>query len=173
MLWYNVNSEFNFARGTAQGSRTGVFTPSSGQPPQHSSLLTSAQRSLFKKDMHESGCMKRRTQDQPITKETARKKKRARGGLASTRQGDAVPGNQDSVTRGIQNLQFADILAAQPDLADRQTDRPLVTMPNSWRHTQRPVHQREFVPCAQCGANLLAFSSSSGDGLMEHTSQKH
>ena len=45
---------------------------------------------------------------------------------------DAVPQSQDSITRKVQNLQLADISAAQPDHAGR----PSVTMPNSRSPTQ-------------------------------------
>ena len=64
--------------------------------------------------------------------------------------GDAVPGSQDSITRGIRNLQIADIPAAQPD----GVDRPSVTMTNPRRPTQqRPRRQRAYLRCAQCGAD--------------------
>ena len=46
--------------------------------------------------------------------------------------GDAVPDSQDSITRGVQNLQLADVPATQPDHADR----PPLTMSNSQRLTE-------------------------------------
>ena len=64
--------------------------------------------------------------------------------------GDAVPGSQDSISRGAQNLQLADLPAAQPLLAARLPP----TMPTSWRPAQqRPNHQRASLQSAQRGAD--------------------
>ena len=37
--------------------------------------------------------------------------------------GDAVPGSQDSITRGVQNLLLGDILAVQPDEVNTELRR--------------------------------------------------
>ena len=57
-----------------------VSTPSVGQPPQSSSLLLSHYRSLSTGGTQECAWVKRKTQGQPITKVTARKKNPAQGG---------------------------------------------------------------------------------------------
>ena len=76
------------------------------------SLLTSPQRSRITEDTQECAWVRRRTKDQLITKETVLSRTRA------NEAGDAVPGSQDSIPRGIGNLQIADIPAAQPDRVD-------------------------------------------------------
>ena len=111
----------------------------------------------------------RKTQDQPITKEVAQEEPCPRR-TRINETGAAVPGSQESITRGVQNLQLADVLAAQPDHAER----PSPMMPNSRRRAQQqPRHQRAFLQCAQCGADPRAYTSSSDSGLMGHMSQVH
>ena len=84
--------------------------------------------------------------------------------------GDAVPGSQDSITRGVRNQHFAGVPAAQPD----QVNRAPSTMPNPRRLSQeRSRHQRAFLWCAQCGADPQAFVGSTDPGLMIHMGQKH
>ena len=84
--------------------------------------------------------------------------------------GDAGPGSPDSITRGVENLQLADVPAAQPVTAVRAPP----TVPNSQRPTQqRPRHQRAFLQCAQCGADPLAYIGHADCGLTGHVSQKH
>ena len=55
-----------------------------------------------------------RTQGQPNTKEITQKKNASARRTSINEAGDAVPGSQDSITRGVQNLQLADVPAAQP-----------------------------------------------------------
>ena len=84
--------------------------------------------------------------------------------------GDATPGSQESITRGVQNLQLADVPAAQPVHAVRAPP----TMPNSRRPTQqRPRHERAYLRCAQCGADPHTFSGGSDNRLMIHMGRKH
>ena len=66
--------------------------------------------------------------------------------------GDALPGSQDPITRGVQNPQLADVPAAQPVHAVRAP--PTVRRPAQ----QRPRHQRAFPQCAQYGEDPLAYN---------------
>ena len=78
--------------------------------------------------------------------------------------GDA--GSQDSITRGVQNIQLADVPAAQPI--------PQSEPRNSRRPTQqRPRHQRPFIQCGQCGADPHAYTGHADSGLIGHMCQKH
>ena len=84
--------------------------------------------------------------------------------------GDAVPGCQDSITRGVRNLQLTDVPTAQPVPA---VTAPR-TIPNSREPTQqRPRHQRALLHCAQCGADPHAYTGHTDGGLMEHMRHKH
>ena len=88
----------------------------------------------------------------------------------TTEAGDAVPGRQDSITRGVRNLQLADVPTAQPVPVVRAPP----TMPNTRRPTQQlSRHQTAFLQCAQCGVDPHAHTRHAGGGLVGHTSQKH
>ena len=118
-----------FPRAAPQGSRSGVFTLPTGQPPRNFSSLTSPQR----RRMRWSALWERRkSQDQPTTKVPGFGSPQEESCPRRTRiqePSDAVPGSQDSITRGIRHLQLVDVPAAQPDHADR----PLLTMPDPRR----------------------------------------
>ena len=77
--------------------------------------------------------------------------------------GGAVPGSQDSITRGVWNQQLADVPAAQLVPAGRVP----ATMPNTRRPTRlRRPHQRAFLQSAQCGADPLAHTGYADSGLI-------
>ena len=97
-----------------------------------------------------------RTQGQPNTKEITQKKNASARRTGINEAGDAVPGSQDSITRGVQNLQLADVPAAQPV----RSQSPAIKEPTE----QRPRHQRAFLQCAQCGADPLAYTGNSDSG---------
>ena len=86
---------------------------------------------------------------------------------------DAVPGSQDSITRGVRNLKLTDFAAAKP----ARTHRAPPPMPNSRRPTQqRSRHQRAYLRCTQCGAESGkpgAYAGNTDTGLMGHMGQKH
>ena len=84
--------------------------------------------------------------------------------------GDAVPGSQDSITRGVQNLQLTDTPATQTTLIDPAPP----PMPNSRRLTQpRSRRQRHYFRCGQCGADPEVYTGNSDRGLTMHMVQKH
>ena len=72
--------------------------------------------------------------------------------------GDPVPGSQDSITRGIQNLQLGDT----PEELIVPPAPALAPMPNPRRPPQARLKQqpREYQSCAQCGSDPSAFQSS-------------
>ena len=70
-----------------------------------------------------------------------------------------------TLSRGVQDLQRADVPAAQPVPV---VGAPLM-MPNTRRHTQQQSrHQRAFLQCAQCGADPHAYTGHTDSGLMGH-----
>ena len=84
--------------------------------------------------------------------------------------GDAVPGSQDSITRGLQNLQLTDAPAAQPARTVRARRRsPISRRPTQQRHD---THELTFDR-AHCFADPEAFVRSTDNGLMMHMGQNH
>ena len=62
-------------------------------------------------------------------------------------------------------MRLTHLPAAQP----ARTARAPPPMPNSWRPTQqRSRHQRVYLRCAQCGADLEAYTGSTDSSLMGH-----
>ena len=82
-----------------------------------------------------------------------------------------MPGSQDSVTRGVQNLQISDT----PTIHTARSAPAPPPMPNSRRPPQaRPKQQpQECLRCAQCGSDSAAFRAVSDHGLMLHMVRKH
>ena len=88
--------------------------------------------------------------------------------------GDAAGENQDSITRGVRNLQLMDDLTAQHSTASPTLAPSLTTPRATTRHPRAGQQQRRvFLQCAQCGANPQACTWNSDHGLMTHMSQKH
>ena len=92
------------------------------------------------------------TQGPPISKETSPLEPHARQ-TRMNEAGDAVPGSQDSITRGVPSMQLVDTQVAQPV-------PPSVTSPSSMR---RPGQQsrRLFLQCARCGTHPQAYVGNS------------
>ena len=84
--------------------------------------------------------------------------------------GDSVPGSQESITRGVQNLQLTGTPATQT--APPAPAPP--PMPNSRRPTQtRAREQQEYFRCAECGSDPEAFKGASDHNFMLRMVQKH
>ena len=112
--WCDITSEFQFNAGRSTGLKN-----QSAHVVEWTVSTKLFARGVTSQEPHQGGYAgvrleKCRTQGQPNTKEITQKKNASARRTSINEAGDAVPGSQDSITRGVQNLQLADVPAAQP-----------------------------------------------------------
>ena len=139
------------------GSKTKVLTRSNGHFSRNSLPLTEPQEGGYA----ECDMENRRNQGQPSTKDITQKKNPPRAEHALTRRVKHSPGRQDSITRGAQRLQFADVPAAH--------SVPAVRAPPT---AALGIKERFFA--MRCAAWTRTHTLNiQKRGLMRHMSQKH
>ena len=84
--------------------------------------------------------------------------------------GNAAPGSQDSITRGLSNLQLTGTPATQTTLPVPAPP----SMPVSRRVTQpRTRQQQEYLRCAPCGTDPEVYKGTSDHDLTLQMVHKH